>query len=351
MLNIQGILAQAPFSRGVNLPEWFQTDNARQLQFTKYTKQDFINIKSLGCDVIRLPINMNYMTSGAPNYKFDPLFITLLDSVISWSESLKLYLVLDNHSFDPASSSDGGVGPKLIKVWAQMAAHCKDRSKYLMYEILNEPHDISTRDWGVIQQNVINTIRVEDTKHTIIVGGSNFNHYSELKNLPVFADTNLIYTFHFYDPFLFSHQGAKWTGMSSISSVPFPYNATKMPDLKASLNKNAWLDSLINNYNVDGTLDKVKSLIDEAVNFRKARNVKIFCGEFGAYIPHSDNADRVYWHDVVRKYLEEKGIPWTIWDYQGGFGLMNANTAGVFDYDLNIPLLQALGLNVPLQKK
>lgn len=350
LLNIQGLLAQAPFSRGVNLTEWFQAENASHLQFTKYTRQDFIHIKSLGCDVIRLPINMNYMTLGTPDYKFDPAFLTLLDSVMTWSESLKLYLVLDNHSFDPAVSSDGGVGPKLIKVWAQIAAHCKDRSKYLMYEIYNEPHDISTKDWGDIQQNVINAIRAEDTKHTIIVGGSNFNRYSELKNLPVFADTNLLYTFHFYDPFLFTHQGAKWTGMSSVSGVPFPYNAVNMNSLQTSLNNNAWLDSLINNYKTDGTVAKVKMLIDEAVNFRKARNVKIFCGEWGVYIPNSDKADRVYWYGIVRKYLDEKGIPWTIWDYKGGFGLMNANTAGVFDYDLNLPLLQALGLNIPVQK-
>jgi endoglucanase len=48
--------------------------------------------------------------------------------------------------------------------------------------------------------------------------------------------------------------------------------------------------------------------------------VKIFCGEFGVYIPNSPHPDRVYWYDVVRKYLEEKGIGWIIWDYQGGFG-------------------------------
>ena len=346
LLNSQGRLAQAPFSRGVNLKDWFQAGNARQVQFTKYTRKDFINIKSLGCDAIRLPINMHYMTSGAPDYKFDPVFFNFLDSAVTWAENLKIYLILDNHSFDAAISA----GPVLIKVWAQMAEHYCEGSKYIMYEILNEPHDIPTPVWGEIQQNVINAIRNKDTKHTIIVGGSNFNRYTELKNLPVYTDTNLIYTFHFYDPFLFTHQGAKWTGMTSVSGVPFPYNAAKMPSLQTSLNNNAWLDSLINNYKTDGTVAKIKTLIDEAVNFRKARNVKIFCGEWGVYIPHSENNDRVYWYEIVRKYLDENSIPWTIWDYQGGFGLMNANTAGVFDYDLNIPLLRALGFNIPAQK-
>ena len=68
--------AQAPFSRGVNLTGWFQGDNPGQLNFTTYTKKDIIDIKSLGCDVIRLPVNMHGMTSGSPSYTLDPLYLS-----------------------------------------------------------------------------------------------------------------------------------------------------------------------------------------------------------------------------------------------------------------------------------
>ncbi|MDX1940005.1 MAG: T9SS type A sorting domain-containing protein, partial [Saprospiraceae bacterium] len=83
--------------------------------------------------------------------------------------------------------------------------------------------------------------------------------------------------------------------------------------------------------------------------FKQSRNVRIFCGEFGVYIPNSNNEDRVFWYDTVRKYLEEKGIAWTSWDYHGGFGLYNENGNDLFDHDLNVPLLQALGMNAPPQ--
>src|SRR5674476_938917 len=73
--------SQTPFSRGVNLTNWFQVDSPGQIQFTKYTKQNLVNIKSLGCDVIRLPINLHFMTSGSPSYTLDPLFLSFLDSV------------------------------------------------------------------------------------------------------------------------------------------------------------------------------------------------------------------------------------------------------------------------------
>ena len=75
----------------------------------------------------------------------------------------------------------------------------------------------------------------------------------------------------------------------------------------------------------------------------------MFCGEFGVYRLNSDNDQRVYWYEVVRNYLEEKKIAWTMWDYEGGFGLFQKGTNEMFEHDLNIPLVEALGLIPPVQ--
>ena len=349
-LNILVLSAQNPFTRGVNLTNWFQTANVRQIQFTKYTKQDLIRIKNLGCDVIRLPINLHFMTNGAPDYTIDPLFFDFLDQVVDWAEELQIHLLLDNHTFDPNENTDPSVEGILLKVWPQMAEHYKNRSNYIYYEVLNEPHGITTAVWCQIQQKVINAIRAIDTKHTIVVGPSGYNSYNELKNMPVYTDSNLIYTFHFYDPFMFTHQGATWTSyMQDLANIPFPYNVTAMPATPASA-KGTWVESSLNSYKTDGTVAKVKQWLDIAVSFKTSRNVKLFCGEFGVYIPNSPHADRVFWYDVVRKYLEEKGITWTIWDYQGGFGLFEKGTSELFDYDLDTDILKSLNLTVPEQK-
>ncbi len=132
--------AQLLFSKGVNLTNWFQAGNVKQIQFTKYTKQDLIQIKSLGCDVIRLPINLHFMTNGAPDYKIDPLFFEFMDQVVDWTEELKIHLLLDNHTFDPNTNTDPSIEIILLKVWPQLAEHYKNRSEYLYYEVLNEPH-------------------------------------------------------------------------------------------------------------------------------------------------------------------------------------------------------------------
>ena len=342
--------SQAPFSRGVNLSGWFQVNSPGEIQYAKFTRNDLINIKTLGCDVIRLPIPMHDMSSGSPDYKLDPLYFSFLDSVVKWCEDLKLYLILDNHSYDPNGDTSPGVGDILVKVWTQMASHYKDRTRYILYEILNEPHGIATSAWGAIQSQTITAIRNIDTRHTIVVGGSNYNTYTELKNLPVYSDTNLLYTFHFYDPFMFTHQGATWVNpsMAPLSGVPFPYNPAEMPACPASL-KGTWIESSLNSYPSEGNVSHVKQLIDNAVTFRNTRNVKIYCGELGVYIPNSDNADRCYWYKTVREYLEEKNIPWTMWDYKGGFGLFNKGSDEFFEHDLNLRLLDSLGFNIPPQ--
>ena len=341
---------QAPFSRGVNLTGWFQAGSVRQIQFNRYSRKDFENIKSLGCDVIRLPINLHFMTNGQPEYRIDPLFFDFLDQVVTWAEDLNLFLILDNHTFDPAANTDPNIGSILEKVWLQMALHFKDRSQYILYEVLNEPHGIADQLWNTIQLSVINKIRSVDTRHTIIVGPASWNSYNNLVNLPRYTDSNLLYTFHFYDPFLFTHQGATWVdpSMASLAGVPFPYLPDSMPVLPASLS-DTWVGDAFRNYRNDGTILKVKQLIDIAIRFRTERNVPVFCGEFGVYIPNSHNNHRVYWYEVVRKYLEEKQIAWTSWDYHGGFGLFKAGSNGLFEHDLNVPLLRALGLNIPDQ--
>ena len=93
----------------------------------------------------------------------------------------------------------------------------------------------------------------------------------------------------------------------------------------------------------------MQSLLDIAIDFGTTRQVPLFCGEYGVYIPNSDNNDRVYWYEEVKSYLEQNGIAWTTWDYHGGFGLFEAGGNDLFDYDLNVPLLEALSFNVPPQ--
>ncbi len=351
LINVFTIFGQnTPFSKGVNLTGWFEATNAHQIEFTKYTRQDLINIKNLGCDVFRLPIKMHDMTSGAPDYTIDPLLFYLLDQVVNWAEELGINIILDNHTIEASGSTPLNIDETLIPVWKQMAAHYKNRSNLIFYEILNEPQGITDAEWSLIQQDVIDAIRTIDEQHTIIVGPANWNDAGSLQHMPVFSDTNLIYTFHFYDPHLFTHQGAGWItpSLEDFTNLPFPYNQSTMPAKPAEL-AGTWLENQYDDYATVGTVEALTNKLDMAVNFKTARNVPLFCGELGVLRSNCDEASRINWYEAVCSYLTANSISWTMWDYQGIFGLFKKNTAELYNHDINVPLCTTLGLTAPAQ--
>jgi endoglucanase len=343
------VIKTTPFSKGVNFSGWFETANAQRIPFTQYSEQDFADVKSLGADVIRLPVKFNDMTNGAPDYRLDPLLFKFLDMTVNWAEKYKLYLIIDNHSFHPVNKTADDIDKVLIPVWTQIAQRYRDRSEYIVYEILNEPHGISDKRWGEIQGKVIEAIRGVDTKHAIIVGGTEYNSYNKLSSIPAYSDPNLIYTFHFYDPSMFTHQGASWTPpFEYLSGVPFPPDRSRLPKLHSKL-RGTWVEDAMRNYPRDAAPSKLLGVLDRVTAFSRERNVPVFCGEYGVYIPYSPPEDRVVWYEFVTNALDNRKISRTSWDYYGGFGIFNFDGKGDFRSDVNVNVVRAMGFNPPPQ--
>jgi len=343
-----------PFSRGVNFSTWFEASSPRAIPFTAFTEQDFIDAKSIGVDVIRLPINLHSMTNDAPDYRLDPLFIKFLDQAVDWAEKYKLYLILDNHSFDPVAATAADIDKILIPVWTQMARHYKDRSDYILYEVLNEPHGIDAARWAAIQEETVKAIRGIDARHSIVVGGVNYNSIDALFDLPVYNYDNIIYTFHFYDPYLFTHQGETWgspPNLRTLKGMPFPGDAHALPEIPQEL-QGTWIEQSIKyTYRQDATAQALAKQLDKAARFSRERgDLALFCGEFGVFIPNSFPKDRVRWYQTVTQLLAERGIARTSWDYYGGFGIFQTEGGGSFDSDLNVKVVEAMGFSPPRQK-
>ncbi len=347
------VFPQRIFTKGVNLTEWFQEKSVQDIQFNKYTKKDFMDIKKLGCDVIRLPINLHAMTTGAPNYIIEPLFFRFLDEAVSYAEELNLSLIIDNHTFDPFIDTTPDVEKILLKVWPQIVQRYKNRGEFLYYEILNEPHGIDPVLWGQIEYRVLKKIRQIDRRHMVIVGGGNWNDIESLNQLPDFQDDKIIYTFHFYQPFLFTHQGADWStpSLASLKGVAYPYDKNNPPALPPEL-ANTWIEqNILEEYPRTANDKSLEEEIALAAKFRDKTGKPVFCGEFGVYNVNAQNSHRVYWYQAVTKILNKYSIPRTSWDYQSGFGLFKKDSFEIFESDLNLPLLKALELNEIPQHK
>ena len=339
-----------PFTRGVNMTSWFEAWSPGQGNLTYYDRSDIEQVKSLGADVIRLPVHFDNLSSGAPDYKVNELTWKYLDKVVDWCEEMHIYLVIDDHSFNSGPyPSPKEVENHLQKVWPQIASRYSGRSRYVIYEILNEPNHIDAAVWNKIQGKALKTIRSYDKKHTVVITGADWGSIRALDSVQLYNDSNLIYTFHFYSPFVFTHQGASWTSKEeeALSAIPFPYNKARMPPVPEKV-KGTWMEEeLLSKYPVNGTEGALRKELTSAASFGRKNNVPVWCGELGVYDRHSLPEDRVRWYETTGALLRELHIPLTVWGYGGGFGLFRKNTHEIYPGDLDPAVLAALGFTVP----
>ncbi len=331
------------FTRAVNLSGWFETASARHILPRRYDSQDFRDLAAIGVEAIRLPINVHAMASTSPERAIDPLLFDFLDMAIGWAEEAGLYIIIDNHSFDPVIPTDANIEATLLAVWPQIASRYRDRSDLVLYEILNEPHGIDPARWARVQGKVIEAIRSVDSRHWIVVGGADFNSIAQMERLPRYKDDRLIYTFHFYEPYVFTHQGTFWTkpSLKELSGIPFPPTRSA-PRLPASLG-GTWLEEAVKSYPVKGTEASVLRALEAPIRFSRERNVPVFCGEIGVFLANTGPEDRVRWYTLVRNRLEEGGLSWALWDAYGSFGMFVPGQGVEIPEALDDGIARALG--------
>ena len=156
-------------------------------------------------------------------------------------------------------------------------------------------------------------------------------------------DPNVIYTFHMYEPFEFTHQGANWTSLDKVylRGVPYPSSPEAVAPLLATEPDEVARVGLAR-YGLerwDGR--RVAGEIALANDWARSRHVPLWCGEFGAYRAYAPAAARDHWLEDARRGFETAGIGWSMWDYQGSFALVT-KANGVTTPDAGV--LRALGM-------
>jgi endoglucanase len=118
-----------------------------------------------------------------------------------------------------------------------------------------------------------------------------------------------------------------------------------MPELPQAVT-GTWAEK---QYLQDGKPEAMAAALNGVSEFSNSRQAPVFCGEFGVYMINSLPDDRLRWHTVAARFLDERGIARTSWDYFGGFGLFKTPSGGSFYADLNIDIVKALGFTPPEQ--
>ncbi|MDO3626596.1 glycoside hydrolase family 5 protein [Mucilaginibacter sp. BT774] len=306
---------------GVSIPWLEQTWNKNILDSNVISTSDFRLLKQLGFKCIRLPVAFRYFQT---NNSFDPKLFERIDQIIRLCHLYGFKVVICYHSGNLDENTYASESQSIISLWKMLAKkYYLQSADDLFFELYNEPPHMNPDTWQNAANEIIKAIRKVDAKRTLIVGASNFNSIYELSRSTPLNDDNIIYTFHFYEPFFFTHQGAEWIGdQVATTGVPFPYNAENFPPLNPKA-KNTWGETNYYQYRTDGNEQSVKDKLQIVKNWGLKYNVPLLCGEYGVYNKYADPDSRCRYIKAVRQTLKVLHIPGILWDYNSNFSIFN----------------------------
>jgi endoglucanase len=237
-------------------------------------KEDINFLRAAGFNTVRVPLNWRLFVAadGGGAARFEGPGWALLDRLLQWCRTAGLRVIVDLHAAPGGQTGvnhDDGPGFPLtfyvpadraltVALWQKIAAHYRDETAILGYDLLNEPispyNDVDYLNPRLepLYRDIVAAIRSVDPNHAVLLGGSQWDTNFDMFGRPF--DANAVYTYHKFWP--------------------------------------------------NPTRDAIQSYLD----FSNRWNVPVLIGETGEY----NNG----WNEKFRRLNERFGIGWVFWPYK-----------------------------------
>jgi endoglucanase len=339
------------FHRGVNLSSWF-ANAPRQPLFDP----DFKQIKKAGFDHVRIPINpefFGFSLASQAGFSFVNFVsrqtLSNVDRAIDLAIGNGLAVILDLHpepKFQAKLEKSEAAETSFIQFWESLIArYAKHAPDMIGFELLNEPqYHASLEKYHRFMSRTVRTLRQKFPTRTLIVGAPQGSSIDGLLKFKPIMDSHTLYVFHFYEPYIVTHQGATWGSWTSpipyFRAVPYPSNLVDRNKDYAPIapNRDAARKDVQYYASSNWNHDRIAARIRLAANWARTHHVRVLCTEFGVFRKYIEPADRYRWIRDVRKALEENGIGWALWDYTDAFGITRLTGRTVRDPDGTLKL-------------
>jgi len=322
------------YTSGVNLGGWLsQYQNYDHAHFKSFiTEQNIQRIASWGMDHVRLPVDYPVLEEEDQPFHYKESGYAYLDQCLAWCKKAGLSLIIDLHKasgygFDNPSTSTLFNDPlkqeRFLAFWGELARHYKSEGGHLSFELLNEIVLPSSLPWNLLAHRAVQAIRAIDQQRIIILGGNHYNSIAGLSELELYRDPRIVYTFHFYEPMVVTHQKAPWVTSLDVFNQQVDYPGT-CPNLEGFIQFHPEYKASLQSY-VGTSLDKdyLRRLLLPALEFRQRSGQPLYCGEYGV-IDRTPAATRLNWHRDFVDLLREFSIERACWSYKAmDFGLVD----------------------------
>lgn len=315
------------YEKGVNLGGWLSQSSYETKHLDTFiVEEDIKQLATWGIDHLRLPIDYEVIErieelGTAEGLKY-------IDRCIQWCQKYHLNLILDLHkvpgfSFNTVSENELFENKELqyryLKIWDVLAKLYGKFHEFVAFELLNEIVEKDSTRWNKLASETIRVIRQYTEKTYIVVGGIQWNSVHTLDQLNLPLDPYIVYNFHFYEPFLFTHQQAPWVELMPKEVREYPGELEEYRSVSERIN--AFASGLYHpGIKVLGK-EYMAALIKMAVQAAAAVDVYLYCGEYGViYTAPSESIVR--WYQDIHAVFETYQIGRAAWTYKAmDFGI------------------------------
>ena len=384
---------QRRFRRGVNTWPWFSLTREFPAPRTDYdwppfqsqrpvpTPADLARLRGSGLDFIRLPVDPGPFLAAEPGRRAE--LMKMLSAAVDTALAADLGVIVNvqangaTHYWNPDRMVSSIGAPEFARYQAlvgELAGRLEGLAPGMVaLEPVNEPpQGCCSNTWPAVQAALLTAARASaPTLPLIVTGGcgSMVRGLTALDPVLLSAFEPILFTFHFYEPYLFSHQGAPWMRepvYRTLNNVPWPASAGSLDRTLASVRARmaadietseaakraayaetervlkVYFDAQPDRRFIDGYLGQVRDWADG----HGIAPERILMGEFGAlrtdarYVA-APNPDRARYIADVRQSAEAFGFPWAFWDLFDGMGMMDDTTR-----TLDPAMIEALGLRM-----
>jgi aryl-phospho-beta-D-glucosidase BglC (GH1 family) len=304
---------------------------------TFITADDLKRIRNWGFNSVRLPVD-HFFFETSP-FRYDESRLARIDATASRAEKAGLKLVLDlhkapGHSFDFKERFTNDIWDtksenrkRFLAIWEMLGKRYSTREN-MIFELLNEPVAPDASDCNVLYGEAIGAIRSRDRNHEIMLESNLWGTCSQFANLKKFDDTKIIYSFHFYEPVLITHQFAPW--MSYVvhdiykKAVKYPGRPEGLQGVIDKIGeKDDRMAEVLRENDKYWDINGLEKLFKPVLDFKEKYNVPLYCGEFGAVVL-ADKETRVNWTNDLMTLIKKYGISFAYWSYKNmDFGVID----------------------------